>query len=153
MTMEQALLKPGTWVADEDGDVMRVQSVEGRLMRFVLWNETMIWAYSSSKDGFVEIPPMPDEASLETQGYRLTGMAARIDGTQQLADGETWVSFDGSYAVELLKTALGDTNWRWLVERIEEPDATSSDDECPTCKDLLVLVCAIEVDPESRFNQ
>ena len=72
-------------------------------------------------DNFQELPPMPDKAKLEAQGYRLTMKAAGCGGYGNSGTGLI-VHKDGSevYPVDHYTDPYEFNGWRWLVEKIEQ---------------------------------
>ena len=117
--MTTELWPVGTWVADtKNGDVFRViDPIDGQAILEKILNGFVAGLRRiDSKDGFAELPPIPDEKTLAHQGYRLTGMAADCS---DWTEGVRFVSVDEMHVCRLLGASDAFNGWRWLVERIE----------------------------------
>ena len=116
--MTNELWPVGTWVADtKNGDVFRViDPIDGQTILEKILNGFVAGLRRiDSKDGFTELPPLPDEEALKAQGYRLTGMAADCSKS---GHGHIWARAGSVFSPHEMCSFTYD-GWRWLVERIE----------------------------------
>jgi hypothetical protein len=110
----------GTWVADAEGDVYRVAYIWNGCMGMIAFGRHMFVSdWAESKDGYVELPPLPDMHKLADKGFRISGSAANC--TKPRPDWQRFVTIwemevrSGSSRAVWCKKHKG---WRWLVTRL-----------------------------------
>jgi hypothetical protein len=103
------------------GEALTVHSDDGRLVFFKEKSGAGYHQYLQ------ELPPRPDLQ----EGWELTGKAAKIDGTQELAEGEIYAPLHWS-GIRPNGHEPNFNKWRHISRKIDQEEPTHTD-ECLQC--------------------